>query len=327
MNDPIRCLSILTAVVLVSASLHGGTAPPRRIEATYIATVTGVPEDAPALRYWAPLPTARASQRVTIHGIDAPGEWTRVRDTLYGNDYITGVVQSPGPTVEVRVRFSARRDEVRFANIEPEPVSPAELVRNLRADRLVTISPRVQAIADELTEGIDDPLEQARAIYRHVLASMRYDKSIDGWGRGDTERACDVGTGNCTDFHSLFMSLARARGIPARFVIGFSLSDQAGEAAGYHCWAEFHVEGRGWVPVDASDASKSGDPALRDYLFGNLDPARVEFTRGRDLILEPAAAEPINYFIYPIAEVDGRSVGTPSIRLEHRELPEQRSTR
>lgn len=149
---------------------------------------------------------------------------------------------------------------------------------------------------------------------------MKYDKTIPGWGHGDTERACDIRAGNCTDFHSLFISLARASGIPARFVIGFPLAGKDGDVKGYHCWAEFYVSGRGWIPVDASEASKSSDPALRTYLFGNLDPDRVQFTMGRDLTLKPKTSEPLNYFIYPHAEANGREIGAPAIVLKFREV-------
>jgi hypothetical protein len=72
--------------------------------------------------------------------------------------------------------------------------------------------------------------------------------------------------------------------------------------------------------VDASDASKSSDPAVRAYLFGNLDPNRVQFTVGRDLKLTPKTAEPLNYFIYPHAEANRQEVGTPAIALRFREL-------
>lgn len=88
-----------------------------------------------------------------------------------------------------------------------------------------------------------------------------------------------------------------------------------GVVKGYHCWAEFW-DGRGWVPVDASDASKN--PKLAEYLFGNLDSDRMQFTVGRDLVLSPATAEPLNYFIYPRAEVKGVATGVPAIALEFR---------
>jgi len=49
---------------------------------------------------------------------------------------------------------------------------------------------------------------------------MRYDKSGTGWGHGDTLWACDSKRGNCTDFHSVFLSMARSQQIPSRFEIG-----------------------------------------------------------------------------------------------------------
>src|SRR4029077_13646546 len=77
------------------------------------------------------------------------------------------------------------------------------------------------------------------------------------------------------------------------------------EITGYHCWAELYVDGRGWVPVDSSEAAKN--PARRDYFFGRHDENRLEFSRGRHLALAPAQhGEKLNFFIHPYAEVDGR---------------------
>ncbi len=67
-----------------------------------------------------------------------------------------------------------------------------------------------------------------------------------------------------------------------------------------------YVRGRGWVPVDSSEASKN--PAKRDYFFGRHDENRLEFSRGRHRTLAPAQqGPPLNFFVYKYAEVDGRS--------------------
>ena len=164
--------------------------------------------------------------------------------------------------------------------------------------------------------------EEARAIYEDVIRRMSYDKTIPGWGRGDTARACLLGKGNCTDFHSLFVSLARASNIPAKFVIGFSIPKQKeGEIDSYHCWAEFYDDNKGWVPVDISEAWKNRERA--DYYFGNLDEDRIEFTEGRDIILEPPAnAGALNYFIYPYAEIEGKPVKNVKTYFRFKEIPE-----
>jgi transglutaminase-like putative cysteine protease len=151
-------------------------------------------------------------------------------------------------------------------------------------------------------------LDKARAIYNHVINTVHYDKTGTGWGRGDIYYACDARRGNCTDFHAIFIGYCRAVNIPARFAIGVSLPTDrpTGQISGYHCWAEFYLNGVGWVPIDASEAAKN--PARRDYFFGTHDENRIEFSVGRDLKLYPEQAEPLNFFVYPYAEVAGQPV-------------------
>jgi transglutaminase-like putative cysteine protease len=165
-----------------------------------------------------------------------------------------------------------------------------------------------KTLAETATAGKQGDMERARALYDSVIARMRYDKSGTGWGKGDAVYACDAKTGNCTDFHSYFIALARSIGIPARFAIGATIPADKNEGAieGYHCWAEFFADGR-WVPVDISEAWKN--PKLADYYFGHNPANRFELAKGRDLIVDPAPATgPINYLVYPLLELDGKGV-------------------
>ena len=106
-----------------------------------------------------------------------------------------------------------------------------------------------------------------------------------GWGQGDIEWACDKRYGNCTDFHALFIGLLRASGIPARFSIGYAIPTGAGgDIPGYHCWADFYVDGVGWFPVDASEAWKHKDKARL-----LLRPSRRRSRAARDRARRAAA--------------------------------------
>jgi transglutaminase-like putative cysteine protease len=82
--------------------------------------------------------------------------------------------------------------------------------------------------------GGGSPAERARAIYDWVVENVEYKKVGTGWGNGDTFWACSERYGNCTDFHALFISLARTEGIPARFEMGFPVPDSrpSGEIGG-----------------------------------------------------------------------------------------------
>jgi transglutaminase-like putative cysteine protease len=298
----------LLLILAFTSSLFA--AETKTFDAIYIATLSEIPAGTAKLDVWIPLPVSSEYQTVSDVTIDSPYEFRKHREEGWGNEYAHAVVANPPASLAVRVKFRVTRNEALFDQVKGDL---GDRDRALRADRLVTLSPRVRKLADEVTAGKKTTTEQARAIYDHLLATMTYDKVAPGWGLGDTERACDIRKGNCTDFHSLFLSMARAKGIPSRFVIGFPMTAAEGVVKGYHCWAEFW-NGRGWVPVDASDASKN--PKLAEYLFGNLDAQRMQFTVGRDLVLSPATAEPLNYFIYPRGEVKGVATGVPTIALE-----------
>lgn len=258
-----------------------------------------------SVRVWLPVAPSNHDQDVTLIHINVPGPYRRTTESGYGNRVIffeaTANEQGEVP-IEVSYRICRRE-------LTPREYEPADKVLRpfLSANQLVPTDDRIRDIvlSGELKAGSD--LESARQIYDAVLQHMKYDKPEDqsGWGNGDANWACDHRFGNCTDFHSLFISVARNQRIPARFEIGFPIPPEigSGEVGGYHCWAKFAANGK-WVPVDISEADKN--PKSADYYFGNLTTDRVLFSKGRDLELQPAPESgPVNFLVYPYAEVNG----------------------
>jgi transglutaminase-like putative cysteine protease len=310
-------VACLIAFVAFSASLSvssNATAPLRKFEFTYVAKIPALPADAKVSQIWIPLPQSDRYQTIRNLKIEAPFAYTERKDPEFGNEYL--YVQVPASKIaqpaDVRVTFDVTRREHRVT-LEPRPasapsqMSPADFQRYLQPDRLIPLQGVIGQLSAQETQGLQDPLAKARAIYNYVVATMRYDKSGTGWGNGDAVWACTAKRGNCTDFHSLFIGMARAAGIPARFEIGFPLPEDQHDGAipGYHCWAEFYVQPYGWIPVDASEAWKH--PDKKDYFFGAHDDNRVQLTVGRDIRLDPPQqGQPLNYFVYPYAELDGK---------------------
>lgn len=313
-----RLILLATTFFIVAPLLAAEGPSSRTFDAVYTATIHNIAPDAGVLNVWIPLPTSRPEQIISDVVIDSPYDWKRLKENEFGDEYAFAKIPAPlTGELTIRVRFHGTRHAVDAASIKDVKLSEKDRKRALQADRWVTLSPRIKKLAVDITSGKTTTLDQAQAIYEYVVTHMKYDKTIPGWGNGDTERACDIGAGNCTDFHSLFISLARARGIPARFSIGFPLPKESdGTISGYHCWAEFYVNGKGWIPVDASEASKSSDPAVRAFLFGNQATDRVQFTMGRDLTLSPKTSEPVNFFVYPRVEANGKATGAPAVTLE-----------
>jgi transglutaminase-like putative cysteine protease len=209
-----------------------------------------------------------------------------------------------------RVEESADTEKAQ-ANIR-EPTGGA-FASYLGPDRLVPIDGQIKLVRATVGDPVGSSYEQARAIYDYVVATMTYDKSGRGWGRGDAIYACNVKKGNCTDFHSLFIAIARSRGIPARFIIGFPLSSEVGH--------HFLLSLLGGILLGRSVGaggrirSMEEHPLLRQYYFGHLDADRVAFTMGRDLVLNPRqSGEPVNFLIYPYVEVDGKPLPKEQIK-------------
>jgi transglutaminase-like putative cysteine protease len=99
---------------------------------------------------------------------------------------------------------------------------------------------------------------------------------------------------------------------------------KSGEIPGYHCWAEFFIPQNGWIPVDISEAWKH--PEKKDYFFGAHDADRVQFSIGRDLKLNPAQqGDPLNYFVYPYVEMDGKEYLRVSTAFSFEEADAERN--
>jgi transglutaminase-like putative cysteine protease len=313
MNTPTRrvlpALAAGIALMLALAASAQQGLKTRTFRFTYKATFRDVPAGAKSLDVWLPYPQTDANQTIRQVTIQAPGTVTIGREPVHGDEALFYHQDHPKGPVELSLEVTATRRENAG---EPEVLSPARAQQYLGAEPLVPLDGPVKTLALEAIQGKRGDAAKARGIYEKVTSMMKYDKSGTGWGRGDALFACDTKRGNCTDFHALIIGMARSQGIPARFAIGFPLPETrgSGEIPGYHCWAEIYVRRRGWVPVDSSEAAKSlarGDTAKKDYYYGHHDENRIEFSRGRNLTLVPAQkAGPLNFFVYPYAEVDGK---------------------
>ncbi len=252
---------------------------------------------------WLPMAASDTFQRVQVKDIKTPEPWRELYEQEHGNKVLFLQAGPPdgGKTIEIRYQVK-RFEKSEYAVRNPMPE------KYLAPERLVPTNETFRTIAEQVTRDKKTDMERARALYDHVIGKLRYAKYGSGWGVGDAVYACNVGSGNCSDFHAYFIALAREVGIPARFQIGAAIPSERNEGGidGYHCWAEFFADGK-WVPVDVSEADKNS--SLAAYYFGHHPANRFELSKGRDLVVEPAPVNgPINFLAYPVMEVDGKPV-------------------
>lgn len=321
MPRPLRALSVpllCSVLAVVAARAYEPSSDEREartFEFVYEVELELPPEASGPVHVFIPLP--RESERQTVHAtsVDSPIPGVVETEPAHGNRFWHGSATAPrAAPLQITVRSTVSRSLVSGtaptgAVGPPTDEERARFARYLGPNSRVVVQHEIlEPIQAELRSATPDPSRAARArgIYDWVVDNLEYKKVGSGWGNGDTFWACNERYGNCTDFHALFISLARSEGIPARFDIGFPVPDDRteGEIGGYHCWVEFHLPGSGWFPIDASEAHKH--PERRELFYGTQPPDRIHFTTGRDLRLGPDhRGAPLNYFVYPYVEVDG----------------------
>jgi transglutaminase-like putative cysteine protease len=289
--------------------------PSRTFHFTYHFTVEEIPAGAKRVRVWVPVPQSDQHQSVRVLAVKSPVKTRMTQEPGYGNHMMYAEIENPANAqpeftleYEVTRREYSRGDYAHLERANQQPiVVPASMNRWIEPDRLIPTDGKIKELAVTVTGSKNGTVAKAKAAYDYLFTTMRYDKSGSGWGRGDAVWACDAKRGNCTDFHSPFIGMLRADGIPARFDIGFPLPENKdkGDIPGYHCWAEFYAHKTGWIPVDISEAWKAKEK--QEYFFGSVDANRVQFSTGRDITLSPKQDGPaLNYFVYPYVEVDGQ---------------------
>jgi len=337
---------LLMAVALLAAAGSGAADDTAGRAATFDVRhelkVT-VPEGSKSLRLWMAIPQADPAQSIEGFKVESPYPTRETRDD-HGNAALFLEANDPkAGEFSVVTTFRIRRSEVR-AIVDATKARPitekdrAELAAFLKPSTHVILDERIRDLAAKIVGTETNPVLATRKIYDWVL------ENIDYWVKdpankkaspvGSTDYCLTSKTGNCTDFHSLTMSLTMQAGIPTRITYGsFFKKELDGKDAdqSYHCWLDVFAPGIGWIPLDVAvadvfvgdfelndtngpkvrlttaDGYTGPDRAKVDYYFGNLEERRVTWSTGRDLILEPKqAGGPVNALAKAYVEIDGK---------------------
>ena len=124
----------------------------------------------------------------------------------------------------------------------------------------VALSDKVSAELDQLVEGEQTKIGKLRAIER-TLSSYTY-TTAPGAIPASVKNESDFldyfmnkKEGYCSFFATAFIIMARAEGIPARYVEGFSVATHGAKevpvyAKSAHAWPEVYMDGFGWIPFE-----------------------------------------------------------------------------
>ena len=110
----------------------------------------------------------------------------------------------------------------------------------------------IRSLGDSLWNVSKDTIDYARRCYEYVATHFKYIK-VGNWRT--LSEIIKKGGGECGDFSTVFITLMRYKGIPARHNIGVKTDGS------YHVWADFYHTDYGWIPVDVTykNSNPKGD--------------------------------------------------------------------
>jgi len=193
-----------------------------------------------------------------------------------------------GSKIQIRQEYSVSRSRVETnVNVtslkRTEQNNPLLYAAYTEADEFLPADHTViKKVCRQIIGSETNPYNKARRIYTFLTSELSArDSSTTDAGRSILT-ALEEKSGSPYDLALLFCTLARAAGVPAVPTAGLLVDTE--QKAVQHWWAEFYVNGFGWVPVDPALASGIPfDTGIADrgrWYFGNLDAYHIAFSRG-----------------------------------------------
>ena len=281
---------------------------------TYSVNVRAETAEAPnTLHLWVPAPLVSAAQRNAEMIFSAPEPF--IRD-YFGTSLYRLENLRAGVGADVNLSWMVDVFEVRTSvnpqAVRREAVSPIRDAHTGSCSWLPADDPRVRALAASVLGGETNPYLQARRVYDWMLGGgIEWEER----SAGDVFSAIESGRADPFLGALLFSTLLRAAGVPSQPVAGVLVGRDLRTAS--HHWAEFWIDGLGWIPADpAMGASMSAaaenrgagpvpeaffpapvfaepdeyyndgetpEAAPKDwaaFFFGNMDNRRIAFSRG-----------------------------------------------
>jgi transglutaminase-like putative cysteine protease len=225
--------------------------------------------------------------------------------------------------------------EDEWAQYKPELLS-GDHFDMLRPSKFARSSPALMTfmrIAD-IEKPVGDPLAAMKLLMRAIYDSFNYQPGVTEV-HSPIETALTERRGVCQDFSHIMIAVARAWGVPARYVSGYMFhrgNRDRSEADATHAWVEAWIPSLGWIGFDPTNNVMAAERHVRAAVgrdYADVPPTRGTFKGLADSELSIAVAiEPTQA---PVRHEDFLKVARPMVtttpsmpeRLYHQQQQQQ----
>ena len=268
------------------------------------------------VKAWLPYPQEYGQRQSDVKLVSAtPGEPQItpngvIHRTLYFEQRLTDAAKPA--RFEAVFEFTSRAYYPRLDDAKVRAL-PEDLSKHFLAERPphIRFSPELKETVARVVGDETNPLAKARKLFHWVDGNIRYNAEeeyciIPSF----SEHALKRRRGDCGIQATLFVTMCRAAGVPARWQSGWQTKPSGQH--NMHDWAEIYVAPWGWLACDPSyGLQKSDDPAVREFYFGHQDSYRLVVNLNYGGVLSPAKrslrSEPADFQRGEV-ELDGRNL-------------------
>ncbi len=230
------------------------------------------PDEAEELDVFIPIPETRDSQVIESFDFEPkPKEILNDRDGMKVAHFKFERLK-PFKNIDIVMKVRAKIYEVYYF-VDPDKVGLSEIPADIKEKFLSNDekydyeNPFIKNALKEAVGEEKNPYWIARKIFKYVGKKLSYELA-GGWDIAPT--VLKRGTGSCSEYTFVYMSMCRAMGIPTRYVGAIVVrGDDASFDDVFHRWVEIYLPGYGWIPVDPQAGDKP-TPAEQGYYFAHL---------------------------------------------------------
>ena len=150
----------------------------------------------------------------------------------------------------------------------------------------------LKALTEKITQNTTTTGETVSAIYQHIVTNYPWASALEySTIENIPEYVIENKKGDCGQVALLLITMLRYKGIPARWQSGWMM--HPGEI-NLHDWAEYYVDGIGWVPIDVS-FGRGGDednPVPKYFYISGIDSYRLYINNDFSSSFYPAKKYP-----------------------------------
>ena len=232
---------------------------------------------------WVPHPEGSASQRniILLSSSIEPYVASYRGTSLFKLDDMTSLSEEHISLIW-KIDVYGVETSIRPQSIRQETVSPISSTYTNSSSQL----PSEDIIIKEQTAAIlgreRNPYLRAQKIYEWMLAQFNFSQDQTA---GNIFSALDKKQADSHMAAILYCTLLRSADIPCLPVAGVLVNRD--RQTMNHWWAEFWIDGFGWIPVDPAMGAGAVPEAFTvqvdhpaDYYFGSIDSQRIAFSRG-----------------------------------------------